>query len=121
MPEPTYVRATDFMDRPSYWLREAWNDLRTGMQGRANEPTLCFRNCVKSLTMALEKGATDIDLTADVQPGSNGMPYERDLAAVWVAVANALELEALAAYKRQHDDAALVEARNSMTPEAQGA
>ena len=35
MPEPGYVTQTDMMDRPSYWLRQANTDLRTGMDGSA--------------------------------------------------------------------------------------
>lgn len=106
----------DQMDRPSYWLREAWNDLRTGMRGTANEPSLCFRNCVNSLVKALERGADDIDLCADTQPGANGMPLERDLVAVWRGVSAALENEALLVYKAQHDAHAQIEAVDSMEP-----
>lgn len=119
MPEPGTIRPTDLMDRPSYWLREAWNDLRVGMQGRANEPTICFRNCVNSLVKSLERGATDIDLCADNPPGANGMPYEADCVRVWRSVATALELEALAQFKAAHDQHAQVEAIEAMTPVTQ--
>ena len=121
MPEPGYVTQTDMMDRPSYWLRQANTDLRTGMNGHGNAPVLCFRNCVGSLVKALERGATDIDVAADAQPGANGWPVEADLFAVWRGVATALELQALAVYKAQHDDAAQTEAIISMMPLAQEA
>ena len=122
MPEPGQLRImVDQLDRPSYWMREAWNDLRAGMQGRGNTPERCLANCVTSLVRALERGATDIDLCADNPPGANGMPNEPDLVRVWLAVSSSLELEALAIYKAQHDAHAQVEAIASMTPVVQEA
>ncbi len=116
MPEPTYVRQTDLMDRPSYWQGQAWNDLRSALQGRGNTPERCLANCVNSLVKALERGAVDVDLCADNPPGANGMPIEPDLVRVWRATAAALENEAVVLYQAQQNAAAQVEARNSMTP-----
>ena len=122
MPEPGQLRImVDQLDRPSHWQRQAWDDLRAGLQGRGNAPEICLRNCVNSLVKALERGALDIDMTADVQPGANGMPVEPDLVRVWRAVASSLELEALAIYKAQHDAHAQDEAIESMTPAVQEA
>lgn len=109
----------DQLDRPAHWLQQGWDDLRAGMQGRGNTPERCFANCVQSLVRALERGATDIDLTCDRPPGVGGMPVEADLVQVFRAVANALELEALAVYKAQHDAHAQIEAVDSMEPVAQ--
>ncbi len=117
MPEPGQLRMmVDQLDRPSHWQRQGWDDLRAGLQGRGNTPERCLANCVASLVKALERGAVDIDLTADVQPGSNGMPVEPDLVRVWRAVAASLENEAIILYQAQQNAAAQVEARNSMTP-----
>ena len=109
----------DLQDRPAYWLNAAWNDLRTGMNGNHNTPTICFRNCVASLVAALERGASDIDLCAGNPPGINGMPTEGSYVRVWHAIAVALELEALAQFKAAHDNAAQDEAITSMTPVTQ--
>jgi len=95
-----------FTEKPEHYLELAWFDLGTGLLGRGNRPDICIRNAIANVRKALQLGypAQDLDLVGS-RPATRGLPEEDDIRRTWLAVASAVEAEALAQFHAAQDEA----------------
>lgn len=99
-------RMVDLTSQPSHYIEMAWADLGVGLLGRGNRPDICLANAVANVRKALELGlpAQDLDLINN-RPVTRGLPEEENYRRVWLAVATAVETEAVSQFLATQDGA----------------